>query len=241
MPRGTPNTKVRVRHENQHKPPSPLLSGPQPCSPSFGQSVPLGAGGGAQDPKPPHCGDTEPGRPPYNCTPSQLAGPFRSSLAPKTDRPAPPLGRLLLQGSFGGCRHSPLQTEVSPLDPPPPLMPLPVSPIHYSRPDPTQTPFFHLAGPCLPLAYSLSAVGRHASQVDASACSKLLCGPREQLSAGTPWPFQCAGYQPARAGTAEAIRPIADKGRGTVCLDGGMLLKVSAALHYQQVDLDPGG
>lgn len=50
---------------------SPLLSGPQPCSPSFGQSVPLGAGGGAQDPKPPHRGDTESGRPPYNCTPSQ--------------------------------------------------------------------------------------------------------------------------------------------------------------------------
>ena len=40
---------------------------------------------------------------------------------------------------------------------PPPLMPLPGSPIHYNCPDPTQTPFFCLAGPCLPLAESVSS------------------------------------------------------------------------------------
>lgn len=120
-------------------------------------SLCLSGSGGAQDLKPPHRRNTEPGRPPHNYRPHSWLALSDPAWLPRQTGQHLPLGTSSSKAPLGVAGIHPCRQESVPFDPPPPLMPLPGSPIHYNCPDPTQTPFFCLAGPCLPLAESVSS------------------------------------------------------------------------------------
>lgn len=132
------------RHESQHKPPAlqPLLQavcafrGRERCS-------------GPEAPTPRRHRAREASLQLHTLTGQVLSGP---AWLPRRTGQHLPLGASSSKAPLGVAGIHSYRQESVPLDPPPPLMPLPGSLKNYNRPDPTQTPFFHLAGPCLPLA-----------------------------------------------------------------------------------------
>ena len=69
-----------------------------------------------------------------------------------------------------------------------------------------------------------------------SSCVALVSNSAQAL----PGPFGAQGTSLQGQALQRPPGPQQIKAGGQ-CLDGGILLKVSAALHYQQVDPNPGG